>query len=150
MQKTNNYKIVVVALVMAIMASTLIVTVFAASNKTKSTQAMQGTNVGLYWDSDCTNATSQISWGNLIPGTTKTITIYLRNEVNTPLKLNLTTCNWDNLNASKIFTLCWDQEGQILYPKSTVAANLALTIPQDIGGIADFSFDTVINGIATG
>ena len=110
---------------------------------------MQGTNVGFYWDSDCANATSQISWGDLIPGTTKTITIYVRDEANTPLKLNLTTCNWDNLNASKVVSLCWDQEGQVLCPKSIVAANLSLTIPQDIGGITDFSFDIVVNGIAT-
>lgn len=32
---------------------------------------MQGTNVGLYWDSDCANAASQISWGDLVPGQQK-------------------------------------------------------------------------------
>jgi hypothetical protein len=43
--------------------------------------------VGVYWDSNCTRIVSTIDWGVMTPGSTKNVTMFIRNEGNRVITL---------------------------------------------------------------
>jgi hypothetical protein len=58
------------------------ITVFGLLSNSKNIQSsgtVRAVNIGVYWDSGCTNATSTIGWGMLSPGESTNVTVYLRN-----------------------------------------------------------------------
>ena len=68
--------------------------------------------VGVFWDQDCNNPVSSLSWGVVKPGTTKNITVYIGNEGNSRITIILNTTDWDPLNASNYIDLSWDYLGK--------------------------------------
>jgi hypothetical protein len=109
--------------------------------------SVKAIGVGVYWDPNCTNAVSVIDWGILEPGSTKNVTVYIRNEGNSMVSLNMTTSNWNPSNATDYISLRWDYDGQPLSPESVAEVTLILAVSADITGVTNFSFDIVIAGI---
>jgi len=68
----------------------------------------------------------------------------VRNEGNMPGYLSLSAVNWNPPIASSYMTLTWDYKGQVLEPYKSIKVTLTLLISQDIQGITNFNFDTVI------
>lgn len=118
------------------------------SRSIQSSGTVRAVNIGVYWDSGCTNATSTIGWGMLSPGESKNVTVYLRNEGNVALRSNLTVQNWVPTGSSSYIGLVWNRENQTVAVGSVVTAVLTLSVSPSITGITDFSFDIVITGIA--
>jgi len=54
---------------------------------------VKATGVGVYLDSNCSNAVSFVDWRTIEPDSTKNITVYIRNEENRPVTLILNTEN---------------------------------------------------------
>ena len=108
--------------------------------------AIKTVNVGAYWNSGCTNATTDIDWGILSPGTVSNVSFYVRNEGNLLLKLGLSTQNWNPTSASSYITLSWNREGRTLAAGNITLATLTLNISKSISAISSFSFDIVISG----
>src|SRR3990172_4584763 len=86
------------------------------------------TSFGTYWDQACTNQTSSITWGNLSPGATKKMVLYIRNEGNTPITLYKATTNWNPINAANFITLDWDYGNQSLSVGSITKITLTLSV----------------------
>ena len=127
------------------------ITVFGLLSSSRSIQSsgiVRAVNIGVYWDSGCTNATSTIGWGMLSPGESINVTVYLRNEGNVALRSNLTVQNWVPTGSSSYIALVWNRENQTIAAGSAVTAVLTLSVSPSITGITDFSFDIVITGIA--
>jgi hypothetical protein len=127
------------------------ITAFGLLSNSKNIQSsgtVKAVNIGVYWDSSCTNATSTIGWGMLSPGESKNVTVYLRNEGNVALRSNLTVQNWVPADSSSYIGLVWNRENQTVAAGSVVTAVLTLSVSPSITGITDFSFDIVITGIA--
>jgi hypothetical protein len=101
---------------------------------------------GVYEDFECSKNVTSINWGMLEPGDTVNFLIYIRNEGNTRLMLNMTTVNWDPTQASQYITLSWNREGHVLNPNSVVQANLTLSTSSNIIDVTNFSFDIIIIG----
>jgi len=118
------------------------------SRTLQSSGTVKAVNIGVYWDSGCTNATSTIGWGMLSPGESKNVTVYLRNEGNVALRSNMTVQNWVPTGSSSYIGLVWNRENQTVAVGSVVTAVLTLSVSPSITGITDFSFDIVITGIA--
>ncbi len=136
-------------LAVAAVGVTTSIVVFGLLSSSRSVQSfgtVKAVNIAVYWDSNCTNATSTINWGMLSPGEIKNVTVYLRNEGNVALTLNLTTQNWSPLNASNYIKLVWNREGQTIHAGSVITATLMLSISQGIVGITNFSFDITLSG----
>jgi hypothetical protein len=110
--------------------------------------SVKAIGVGVYWDQNCTSAVSAIDWGILEPGSTKNVTVYIKNEGNTAISLSMTTSNWNPSNATSYLSLNWDYDGQTLAPESIAEVTLVLTVSANITGITNFSFDIVITGIS--
>jgi hypothetical protein len=102
-------------------------------------------SVGVYWDAKCDNRVGSLEWGNLFPGSIQKIDVYVRNESNKSMTLDLLTENWLPRIAEQDISLSWDYRGNPLYKNQAIVTELALSISPEIRGVTSFSFDIVIN-----
>ena len=105
---------------------------------------LKAVDIGLYWDNACINAMNGVNWGSFSPGASNNVTLYVRNQGDSTVRLNLTTQNWNPANASELITLTWNREGQVLKPQMVVMATLSLSVSANTNGITNFSFDTIV------
>jgi len=103
-------------------------------------------DVDVYWESGCVNKVSSINWGELAPGDSEVVTVYVKNTGNVPMTLEMSTDEWLPLAAQMYIDLQWDYSGGQIQPDGVVQVTLTLTVSAIIDGIADFSFDIVITG----
>jgi len=141
LQKVHALIFVVVTLVMT---STLVFGLLSASTTISNTGNVKVVGVGVYWDSGCSQEVSLIEWGYLDPGETSSVTVYVRNEGNVAVALDMSTENWDPPEASSYITLSWDYSGQILEPGESIQVTLTLSISSDVQNVTEFDFDIVI------
>ena len=111
-----------------------------------NTGNVKTSGVNVYWNLACTNETTNINWGSLNPNTTKSYTIYVKNNGTVPVTLSMTTNTWSPANAASYITLSWDCNGIVLNQNSVTPAYLTLTVSPNISGITSFSFDITITG----
>jgi hypothetical protein len=109
-----------------------------------SVGTVRAVGVGVYWDSSCSQSVSVIDWGSVEPGAVKNVTVYVRNEGNTPTTLSLQTSNWNPANATSYISLSWDYNGQTIDLNQVIGVTLSLSISSNIQGITTFSFDIVV------
>ena len=111
-----------------------------------STGTVKAVNVGVYWNQNCTETVTTIDWGMLEPGESKNVTIYLKNEGNTPINLSLNTSNWNPAEARNYVNLNWTYSGENLQPDQALPATLILSVEQNVTNITIFNCDTIIIG----
>jgi len=112
-----------------------------AMNRTARVSAVIASGVGVYWGSNLSNSVSEINWGNLTPGSTKSIVVYVRNEAEEPTNLNLSTANWDPSEASRYLNLGWDYSRRQIGPSESLKISLTLSVSHYIEGVSSFFFD---------
>lgn len=112
----------------------------------QGTGSIKGMGFGIYWDQQCTAATSSLDWGLLEPGSSTDFTLYLRNEGNSALTLSMASENWSPANATDYLTLTWNREGQQVNPDEVLKFVITLTVSADVQNIDSFSFDITISG----
>jgi hypothetical protein len=119
---------------------------FQASNITKLSLGLNitGNFFGIYDDVNCVTQVSEISWGILSPGMSATNTFYVRNEGDCNIILLLETSDWSPTNAPNYMTLSWDYAGEQLVPNQVIEITLTLSVSENIEGIENFSFNTII------
>jgi hypothetical protein len=132
-----------VGLVISVLATTLL----SAYQQIPNVGVVKAVRVGVYEDAKCSTNVTSINWGILEPGAVTNFTVYIKNEGNTPLILNMTTDDWEPENASIYITLKWNLEGSRINPSDVIPANLTLSISPNIEGITNFSFEIFIVGI---
>jgi hypothetical protein len=138
------------ALAVAVLASTATFAALGAvsNNKTLPSQGtIKAVNLGVYWDNACTNTTTAVNWGMLSPGAASNVTLYVRSEGNTAVKLNLTTQGWNPTNTSSYMTLTWNREGQVMNPQTVTTSTLTLSVSPNVSGITNFSFNIILTGV---
>jgi hypothetical protein len=101
--------------------------------------------IGVYFDSGCTQKVSSLDWGEIALGESKTQTIYVRNEGSVPIVLSMTVGNWAPSNAN-VITVTWNRQGTTLSAGATISATIILTVPETLTGVSSFSFDITITG----
>jgi len=112
-----------------------------------STATSQGA-LGIYSDQTCTRQLANIAWGTLTPGGTTTLTLWTKNQGDTPITLTKAMTNVNPTNAVNYLTLNWDYAGQTIPQSGILKLTLSLVVSPNVQAISSFSFDTVIT--ATG
>lgn len=131
----------------ALIASTLTAYAIMTSQKNvPATGLVKAAGLGVYWNHQCTNATSSLDFGLLEPGASKSFNLYLKNEGNSALQLNMTSQNWNPGNCPNYLTLTWNRQGYVISPNEVIAFSIQLSLSTNVQGIDSFSFDTVISG----
>ena len=135
--------------VLTLVVSSLILLAFALLMPTETitnVSAVYPNRVGVYWDSDCTDPVLEILWGNLTPGSSKSIIVYIHNEVEEPTYLIMSTTNWNPSNALEYMSISWDYGRQRMNSGEVLQITLTLSVSRYIEGISSFSFDILITG----
>ena len=136
---------------LAVIGIALTLTTFAAlstsTNLPSNGTIFTSANLGLYWNSACTNPANAINWGNPTPGSVTNQTVYIKNtSVGLSLTLNMTTSNWSPANSDGKITLTWNREGTELQPGQSTTATLTLTVSPNIVDITNFNVQICITG----
>jgi hypothetical protein len=129
-----------------LLAGVLVSGLLVASRTVSNSGNVKAVGVGVYWNFACTNETTSINWGSLDPNTTKSYTVYIKNNGTIPVTLSLTKSNWNPASASTYLTLNWNCTNYLLGNGGVAAGVLTLTVSPSISGIASFSFDITIIG----
>jgi hypothetical protein len=116
---------------------------------TPSSSPAPTTQIGTYSDAGCTTKYASINWGQLTPGTTKTITLYVRNEGSQPATLSKALTNLNPANLSNYLTLNWNYVTQTINPSAVFTLTLSLKVAANATTINNFSFDTIITATST-
>jgi hypothetical protein len=104
-------------------------------------------NLGVYSDSSCATPLTTISFGNVVPGTQVTQTIYLKNTGNVAEStLTMSTNTWNPANAGTYLTLTWTPTSSSLAVGASTSATLTLTATSSAGALTTFSFNVVFTG----
>ena len=140
-------KIVSTAII-ALVAIILVSFAFVGTVPTPCVAAVETVDVGVYWDSGCSNQVSTIDWGTIEAGSVKMIPVYIKNEGDMAIDLSLSTANWSPSTASDYISLDWNYAGGTIDPDQVIEATLTLSVSPSIeeAGITTFGFDIVITG----
>jgi len=117
---------------------------FGSINNLASADSVEGIGVGIYWNQACTNVTHSLNWERMNAGSANNLTVYIRNEANSAVKLSLGTTNWTPSTSSDYISLNWNYSGQVLSIGQLIPLELTLTVSPTINEITDFSFNTII------
>ena len=142
-------KVVIATILLVIYTSALSLAIPANSlvqrSKTVSNVgSITAIGVEIYWNQQATDKVSSIDWGTLEPSSNKSVTVYIKNEGDSPVTLSLSTSNWNPSNASDYISLKWDYQGQFITAEEIVQVTLTLSISASIDGIETFSFDITV------
>ena len=105
-----------------------------------------GTDIEIYWDKKGTNRVSSIVWGQLEPGTDKTVTLFIMNKDKNQTTLSYHTSNWDPSEIANYLNLTWDYTGQSIDFRETLQVVFTLSVSEDVKTTGNFSFDIIIIG----
>jgi hypothetical protein len=105
-----------------------------------TTGVIASVNIKCYRESECLNSYSTIIWGTLNAGSSRSVKAYIKNEGNIPLKLSLTTADWNPQHATNYIFLTWDYSNTVLQPNDVLEVTFTLTVSGSIQGIDNFSF----------
>jgi len=144
LQHKNTYALGL--LLIAALSTIFAVTFTLPITRVPSVSAVETVDsVGVYWDAECKNRVYSLEWGNLSPGSTRTISVYMRNEGNEPIILDLLTQNWSPLIAAQAMSLSWDYQGYPIYANQVIVTELTLFVSPGIQGVTSFTFDIRID-----
>lgn len=142
----KSQALAITALIASVIAATSVMALLTTQRTISGAGAIKAVGVGVYWDSACTNETSSLDFGLLEAGGSKSFTLYLKNNGNSPLTLNMTSQNWSPSSASSYMSLTWTREGQQINPDQVIQFVITLSVSSSVTGISSFSFDIVITG----
>lgn len=147
-QKINTVAVLAIALT-GITVSVLAASLLMAYQRVPNYGSVKSVGVGVYEDEECTRNVTEIDWGFLIPGSSFTREVWIKNTGNVEIVLNMTTEGWSPAEVRNYLTLTWDYEGQVLNASQVVRAVFTLSVSETITetDIESFSFDIVITGI---
>ena len=103
-----------------------------------------GTDIEIYWDKKGTNRVSTIVWGQLEPGTDKTVTLFIMNKDKNQTTLSYYTSNWQHSEITNYLSLTWDYIGQSIDFRETLQVVFKLSVSENLKTSGNFSFDITI------
>ena len=141
-----NSRVVAIFTVVSVLMVASVTALLTFQWTVPGTGSITGVGLGVYWDQDCTNATTLLPFGRLDPGSSKSFTLYLRNEGNTVTTLNMTSANWNPVTAPNYLTLTWNRENFQVNPNQVISCVITLSVAQNTPAMNSFSVDIEITG----
>jgi len=117
-------------------------------SSTGSIQIQTTAGIGVYENVQCTTPKTSMLWGTLEPGTSQTITCYIKNEGSTSTTLSMYVDSWipESLELSNYLVPDWDYDNQPINSGASIPVTFTLMVDAGITGITTFSFDITIVG----
>ena len=146
--QSQTFSTIIILTAMTMIVTTVVVAsgILFGSKTINNAGNINSIGVGVYWETECENEIETIDWGYLEPGSNQDVTVYIRNEGNVAMVLNMSTDNWNPAPASVYITLEWDRESNIVNGDSVLEATLNLQVLANVIEISNFGFDITITG----
>jgi hypothetical protein len=96
-----------------------------------SVGSLKTVGVEAYWDHGCKTKVVRIDWGEIYPGSSSSVTLYIKNISNIETTLYLTMSNLMPSAISNYVTLYWDYSGMRLTPGQVIGVTLFLSVSGD-------------------
>jgi len=110
-------------------------------NVVRNVSAVAATDgLGVYWEAECVHKVTYINWGNLTPGSSQEIYVYIRNEHQAPVILLLTASDWVPHAASGYISLSWNYNDHWVNPNTIVKVKFKLAVSRTVQGVTNFNF----------
>ena len=132
--------------VVVVLMMTSVLAFLTANRSVPNSGEIKAVNVSVYQDSACTQPLTSWTWGTMESGSSAMKTMYVKNDGNAVMTLNLTTTTWAPSSASNYITVTWNREGTSVNAGNNVQANVNLTVSPSIAGITSFTFTMVVTG----
>jgi len=139
-------KVVILTFVAGIIITLITIEVLSLNAQELHHSGTIVSNIGVYYDSMCTNETINIYWGILTPSEVKNVDLFIKNNKNTTMTMTMSTDKWNPLNATNYFSLTWNYTSKQITPYSIIPVKLTLNVSENVTGINDFSFNIIITG----
>ena len=146
MRAKPNLVLLLATISVALISGLAVSGILSTSRTVGTSGTVKAINVEVYWDSECTQVVSDVDWGFCEPNSTVEKTVYVKNNGNAPMTLNMSYSGWSPAEAGDYISLTWNQEGTQIAADAVVQAILTLSISDTITGITEFSFNIVIEG----
>ena len=127
-------------------SSTIISAAVLSTRSISSGGKITSLNVEIYSNIECTIGNPSIEWGELDKGGTSSVTIYIRNEGESPQTLSLVASDWTPSSAENYLSISWNYNNQPLNPDSVVEITLTLSVDPQTQGIDTFGVNLLIVG----
>jgi len=103
----------------------------------------------LYWDEACTQPVSEIDWGELEPGDSRTVNFYVVNDGDVSLTMDMNVTDWTPVVAEQYLDLIWEADGAVVAVGELRMTSMTLTVSAGITGVDSFSMTIMIAGTET-
>jgi hypothetical protein len=100
--------------------------------------------IEVYHEAECINEVSSIDWGDIEAGSSKNVTVYIKNLGDSSVTLYLSTQNWSPPEAQNYMSVDWDYDGSPLNPEAVLPVSIILTVSEEITDITTFSLEIII------
>jgi hypothetical protein len=97
----------------------------------------------VYWNKQCTFNCTMIDWGQLLPGSSKTMLLFIVNVGGASASLTLNTQDWQPGHAASELYLTWNYTSQTLQPLQVQPVAVTLTVA-DNATVSHFQFNILI------
>ena len=138
--------LLLIALAVACISTTFVVGLLKPVSVISLSSTVQGINVQLFSDSECTRVVDQIDWGRCIPGTNVTKTVYVMNTDSEAISLTLRRVSKASMTHIDDITVVWDQEGATLPAGARASATLSISIPETLNKLSEICCDFTLVG----
>jgi len=144
----HSKTVVLFLILVAILSLNLFALVLRNSAVPSASAVEPGSNIGVYWNQSCTSSVDSIPWGNLQPGGTQQVPVYVLNNGSDTLNLTLATQDWQPGNAYDWLNFSWSCGSTTVEPGQVVEVTLSLGVyfGDFSGGFSHFSFSIVFEG----
>lgn len=102
--------------------------------------------IRVYGDAQLTKEISGVSWGEIQVGDQSTVTLWIKNTGNIPLKISFSLNEWAPANAGEYLSISWNYDGAAIQPNAYAAVDLTLSVSPSTVGITTFSNSISITG----
>jgi hypothetical protein len=138
--------LVTACLIDALVGSAVTFAVMQRSYSISNFAKVKAVGVEVYVDPELAVRLTEINWGSVEPGESKTFTAYIQNAGNSPITLSLDTESWVPGNASSMIQVSWNYSGKLVDAWQAVMIEFELHVDFAVSGIDTFSFTMVITG----
>jgi len=109
---------------------------------------IRAVGVQVYADAGLTTVLTEIAWGTLDPGESRNFNAWIKNTGNDAQTLTMLTESWVPAAAQNSISLSWNYNNEVIQSGAAVAVTFTLAVNPSINGVANFSFDIVVQGVS--
>lgn len=138
----------VIALIAAIGgASVMAALTYSATISASGT--ITGIGVKVFSDAQGAVEINSVNWGNIAPGGSVTVSLWIKNTGNVPVTLSMQTGSWSPIGYASTLTLTWNYNNAVIQPNAMLKVDWTLTASTSATPGTSFSFNIILTATST-